>query len=273
MTVRINLLPWRSELREKRKKAFITHCVIAGILGAASVFGVYMYYSQQLSEQEQANQMITAENAKLDEQLKSLEGLEKRRAQITERMKLIEGLQGQRPVIVRLVDEVVRMTPTEMYLTQFQRAENKFTFTGKAQDPNVVAEFLRNLEASPWFRNAFMNSYLAADDKVVNASTNATNPQQNAQGVSSLVQRPELSYGTFVVTVDLDQPKAPAPGEQALDNATVVTTDATGTPVQSTASAPAQPAPEPTNQTAPAPATQPAPTPEPVSPTNNQGAK
>lgn len=270
MTVRINLLPWRSELREKRKKAFITHCVIAGILGAASVFGVYMYYSQQLSEQEQANQMITAENAKLDEQLKSLEGLEKRRAQITERMKLIEGLQGQRPVIVRLVDEVVRMTPTEMYLTQFQRAENKFTFTGKAQDPNVVAEFLRNLEASPWFRNAFMNSYLAADDKM-NASTNSTNPQQNAQGVSSLVQRPELSYGTFVVTVDLDQPKAPAPGEQALDNATVVTTDATGTPAQPAPSAPTQPAPTPATQPAPAPATQP--TPEPVSPTNNQGAK
>lgn len=263
MTVRINLLPWRSELREKRKKAFITHCVIAGLLGAASVFGVYMYYSQQLSEQEQVNQMITAENAKLDEQLKSLEGLEKRRAQITERMKLIEGLQGQRPVIVRLVDEVVRMTPTEMYLTQFQRAENKFTFTGKAQDPNVVAEFLRNLEASPWFRNAFMNSYLAADDKTLNQATSTSTNPQNAQGVSSLVQRPELSYGTFVVTVDLDQPKAPAPGEQALDNATVVTTDATGTPAQPAPSAPVQPA----------PANQPAPTPEPVSPTNNQGAK
>ena len=266
MTVRINLLPWRSELREKRKKAFITHCVIAGILGAASVFGVYMYYSQQLSEQEQANQMITAENAKLDEQLKSLEGLEKRRAQITERMKLIEGLQGQRPVIVRLVDEVVRMTPTDMYLTEFQRTENKFTFTGKAQDPNVVAEFLRNLEASPWFRNAFMNSYLAADDRAVNTTVNAptnTSAIPNVQGVSSLVQRPEERYGTFVVTVDLDQPKAPAPGEQALDNATVVTTDATGTP--------AQPAPAPTAQPAPAPAAQPAP--EPTSPTNNQGAK
>lgn len=269
MTVRINLLPWRSELREKRKKAFITHCVIAALLGAAGVFGVYMYYSQQLSEQEQVNQMITAENAKLDEQLKSLGGLDTRRKQIEERMKLIEGLQGQRPVIVRLVDEVVRMTPEAMYLTQFQRSENnKFTFTGKVQDPNVVAEFLRNLEASPWFRNAFMNSYLAADDKAINSSMNNSIRQPNTSGLSSLVQRPELSYGTFVVTVDLDQPKAPAPGEQALDNATVVTTDATGTSAQPAPSAPAQPAPAPS-----APATQPVPTPEPVSPTNNQGAK
>lgn len=82
-------------------------------------------------------------------------------------MKLIQGLQSQRPVVVRLVDELVRVTPSAMYLTKFSRTGDKFTIEGKAESPNTVAELLRNLEASPWYRNAFMNSFLANEEKKI----------------------------------------------------------------------------------------------------------
>lgn len=218
--VKINLLPWRAELREKRKKEFQTRSVLAGLLGAVTVFAGYMYFNNQLSEQEQVNQMIVAENAQLDTKLKDLEGLDIRRAQILERMKLIDGLQGQRPVIVRLADELVRITPRDLFFTEFERKGDKFTLKGKAQDPNVVADLLRGLENSPWFRNAFMNSFVAADEKVVNAITNVVNKVATeaaksnptvAQQLTSLVQRPEMSYGQFVVTVDLDDVSKLAP--------------------------------------------------------------
>ena len=80
--------------------------------------------------------------------------------------------------------------------------QDKFTFEGKAESPNAVAEFLRNLEASPWYRNAFMNSFLAVE---VNKD----------QAPKSVVPRVEESYGNFVVTADLDtipQPVANAEG-------------------------------------------------------------
>ena len=79
-------------------------------------------------------------------------------------MKLIQGLQGQRPITVRLVDELVRVTPPTMYLTKFTRTGDKFTIEGKAESPNTVAELLRILEASPWYRNACMTSFLAAEE-------------------------------------------------------------------------------------------------------------
>ena len=69
------------------------------------------FYSQKLEDQEQANQLVVSTNQNLDVQLKSLEGLQEQRNAIVERMKLIQGLQGQRPVAVRLVDEMVRVTP------------------------------------------------------------------------------------------------------------------------------------------------------------------
>ena len=83
-----------------------------------------------------------------------------------------------------------------MYITKFSRAGDKFTIEGKAESPNTVAEFLRGLEASEWYRNAFMNSFLAGAEQ--------------PQGQTSLVPRPEAGYGTFVVTADLDEPSIEA---------------------------------------------------------------
>ncbi|MCY6412433.1 PilN domain-containing protein [Acinetobacter sp. VNH17] len=189
---KINLLPWRDELREQRKKKFVAFCVGVAALGIASVFSGWVYFDQKLDDQEQANQLIVSTNQNLDTQLKSLDGLQERRNAIIERMKLIQGLQGQRPITVRLVDELVRVTPPTMYLTKFTRTGDKFSIEGKAESPNTVAELLRNLEASPWYRNAFMNSFLAADEN------------KNKTAIS-LVPRVEENYGSFVVTVDLGE--------------------------------------------------------------------
>ena len=189
---KINLLPWRDELREQRKKTFILISILVAILGVFTVFVAWMYFDQKLSDQEDANQLIISSNQQLDQQLKSLDGLQKQTQAIVERMKLIQGLQGQRPITVRLVDELVRVTPPTMYLTKFTRTGDKFTIEGKAESPNTVAELLRNLEASPWYRNAFMNSFLAAEEK-------------KDKTAASLVPRVEENYGSFVVTVDLGE--------------------------------------------------------------------
>ncbi len=172
------------------KKQFIILCFGVVVLGITTVFAGWFYLNQKLNDQEQANQLIISTNQNLDQQLKTLNGLQEQRDAIIERMKLIQGLQSQRPVVVRLVDELVRVTPAAMYLTKFSRTGDKFTIEGKAESPNTVAELLRNLEASPWYRNAFMSSFLATEEK-------------KDKAVSSLLPRVEDSYGSFVVTVDV----------------------------------------------------------------------
>ena len=84
---------------------------------------------------------------------------------------------------------------------------DKFTIEGKAESPNTVAEFLRNLEASAWYRNAFMNSFLAVEEKKDKTPT-------------SVVPRVEESYGSFVITADLDQIAQPNDGTTLQNPAT-----------------------------------------------------
>jgi type IV pilus assembly protein PilN len=191
---KINLIAWRDELRQKRKEQFVALSAAAALIGVLLVGVTWFYHDQKVQDQEQANQLIVSTNQNLDVQLKSLEGLQEQRNAIIERMKLIQGLQGQRPIPVRIADEFVRVTPSNMYITRFQRIGDNFTLEGKAESPNTVAEFLRNLESSPWYRNAFMNSFVAA-------------PEATAKSAGSLVPRIEEAYGTFVVTVALDEIK------------------------------------------------------------------
>ncbi len=189
---KINLLPWRDELRIKRNNEFVAICAGALFLGLAAAGSTWFYYDQKLQDQEQANQLVVSTNQNLDVQLKALDGLQDQRNAIVERMKLIQGLQTQRPIAVHLIDEIVRVTPSNMYITKFQRTGDKFTIEGKAESPNTVAELLRNLEASTRYRNAFMNAFLVAEE-----------PKDKAP--SSVIPRVEESYGSFTVTVDLDQ--------------------------------------------------------------------
>ncbi|MCO8041173.1 PilN domain-containing protein [Acinetobacter bohemicus] len=198
---RINLLPWRDELRVKRNNEFVAICVGALFLGLAAAGSTWFYYDHKLQDQEQANQLIVSTNQNLDVQLKALEGLQEQRNAIVERMKLIQGLQTQRPIAVHLIDEIVRVTPSNMYITKFQRSGDKFTIEGKAESPNTVAELLRNLEASSWYRNAFMNAFLVAE-------------ASKEKAPSSVIPRVEESYGSFTVTVDLDQINQPVLTEE-----------------------------------------------------------
>lgn len=43
---KINLLPWRDALREKRKKEFIAYCVGAALVGVLAVALAWFFYSQ-----------------------------------------------------------------------------------------------------------------------------------------------------------------------------------------------------------------------------------
>ena len=194
---KINLLPWREELREQRKKQFVAISIGIAVLGFIIVLLAWLYFNDRLEDQEQANQLVVSTNQDLDTQLKTLDGLQEQRNAIIERMKLIQGLQGQRPVTVRLVDELVRVVPSAMYITKFSRVGDKFTIEGKAESPNTVADLLRGLEASEWYRNAFMNSFLAAEE-------NKNKP------TTSVVPRAEESYGSFVVSADLGEIAQPA---------------------------------------------------------------
>ena len=139
---KINLLPWRQEVREQKNREFLTLVIAVLFLSLLGAFAGWSYYKNILENQQLANERIKQENTNLDKALKEIESLEQQRDDIIARMKVIQDLQGRRPVPVRIWDDIARIIPAQMYLTNMKREGDVITFTGQADNPNIILKWV-----------------------------------------------------------------------------------------------------------------------------------
>lgn len=149
--IRINLLPHREQRRERRKRDFTGSMVVAAMIGGGIVFLGGMFINNQIENQNKRNEMIRAENARLDEQIAEIKDLEGAIASLKARQTAVEDLQSDRTIPVRMFDELVKITPEGVYLTSLTQNDLSVALEGKAQSNERVAQLLRNLaDHSQW---------------------------------------------------------------------------------------------------------------------------
>jgi type IV pilus assembly protein PilN len=179
----INLLPWRDERRAELKKEFLVVLGVVVAIGAAIIFLVDLYFSGRIQTQNDRNNYLSQNIEELNKQVEAIRDMQKKRTQLLDRMKVIQELQGNRPIIVRILDQLVRTVPDGVFYTQLQASNNLIKIAGIAESNNRVSSLMRRLEGSDWF----------------------TEP--NLEGV-----RAEPSFGdqatTFSMTVKLQLPTA-----------------------------------------------------------------
>jgi type IV pilus assembly protein PilN len=150
---RINLLPWREQQREERKKRFLV--ALAGVLvvGIGAILLADQYFSSAISHQNARNQFIKTEIVQLDARIKEISELKARRKQLLERMKIIQDLQGNRPIIGRIFDQLARTLPDGVYFSEVKMVGQSISISGAAESNNRVSDLLRNLDASDWLES------------------------------------------------------------------------------------------------------------------------
>lgn len=148
---KINLLPWREELRKERQQEFIGIIMLVVLSAAALVWFVTGHVEGQWKAQKSRNAFIQKEISVLSEQISEIQELRDKREQLLERMKLIQDLQGNRPIIVRLFDEIARSIPDDLYFTTLDIKGTQVSVKGRAKSNNRVAALMRNFDDSDWF--------------------------------------------------------------------------------------------------------------------------
>jgi type IV pilus assembly protein PilN len=149
---RINLLPWREELRQKRKKEFLTALLGAVLVGGLIAYGYKLTVQGQIRAQTQRNTMLRNEIAVLDQQIEQILTLESQKERLLARMEIIDQLQKARPVVVHLFDELVATLPEGVHLTEVKQTESRIEIAGSAQSSTRVAALMRNIDSSEWLR-------------------------------------------------------------------------------------------------------------------------
>lgn len=147
---RINLLPWREQLREERKQRFLVTLAGVFVVAAGVVLLGDQYLNGAIEQQNARNEFIRKEIAVLDARIKEISELKTRRQQLLERMKIIQDLQGNRPIIGRVFDQLVRTLPDGVYFSAVKMTGKNIAIVGAAESNNRVSNLMRNLEASEW---------------------------------------------------------------------------------------------------------------------------
>ena len=140
----INLLPHREEKRRRRKGAFYAGLAASAIAGAAVTGAWWFVLDQMTTAQQDRNQYLRTEIAKLDAQIKDIATLRAEIDALKARQKAVEDLQTDRNVPVHLLNELVKQVPEGVYLTQIRQNGDVVSVTGVAQTNERVSELLRN---------------------------------------------------------------------------------------------------------------------------------
>ena len=145
---RINLLPWREELRTRKQKEFGVTALVAALLAALAVYGVHVEIQNRIDFQRERNEFLEMQISALNKKIKEIENVEAEKKRLLARMQIIERLQTSRPEIVHLFDEFVETLPEGVYYTRLAQRGPNFNIIGVAQSNARVSSLMRNFDGS-----------------------------------------------------------------------------------------------------------------------------
>jgi len=154
---RINLLPWREELRKQKQRDFGIIAVSSVIFAGLVVLLAHFHVDGLINNQNQRNAYLQNEIEILNKRIGRIKELEAMKQNLLARMNVIQELQSSRPESVHLLDELVRTLPEGVHLKKFAQNNKALTMTGVAESNARVSDYMRKIDVSEWLTNPRLN--------------------------------------------------------------------------------------------------------------------
>jgi len=186
---KINLLPWREELRQQQKKEFGIYTAMAALFAAGIVGLIHFQVESMINYQNQRNGFMNNQIAQMDQKIGEIRELNKVRQSMLDRMNIIQDLQRSRPSIVHLFSELVSTVPNGVFLESLEQSNARLLITGEAESNARVSGYMRNLNESEWLDDPILDVIEIEDKKVNRISSftlrvKQTSPLEQAEEVS-----------------------------------------------------------------------------------------
>ena len=159
----INLLPWREQALKEKQKEFFTLLIAVCLFAFALIFAVNLNFQSRIDGQSMRNQFLKNEIQKLDIQIAEIKTLNDKKAALQKRIDVVEQLQRSRNVGTQILDEIAKIIPNGIYITQLDKQGNSIEIIGKSESNNHLANMIRTIELSDLFTDATPES-ITSDD-------------------------------------------------------------------------------------------------------------
>lgn len=153
MMMEINLLPHREARRAADLRETVAVLVLGLVLVGGGIFFVDSSIKSDLANAEATVAQLEADIARYKPQQKLVAKFKKRKKQLQDKLDVIASLEAARNGPVRILDELSENVPDRLWLTAIKTKGKGIRLEGQSLDTGVVADFLRGLNASPFFSN------------------------------------------------------------------------------------------------------------------------
>ena len=150
--VKITLLPYREEIKQRKKQQFKVLMLSALLIGAGLLVLTYLTINNAISRQEDRNALLGKEIEKLDKALGEILKLQQEKENFLSKKQKVEELQEKRSQAAYIIDSLNVVTPDNSYLTALEaESSTSYKITGRASSDNKIAMFMRSLPSTGVF--------------------------------------------------------------------------------------------------------------------------
>ncbi|MFT5713109.1 MAG: type IV pilus assembly protein PilN [Glaciecola sp.] len=162
----INLLPWREEAREKQKRDFIGILALVFLVTSLVVYLFLGFLEVVTDDQRQRNAYLVSEITLLDIQIAEISKITERKKDIERRTEIILNLQQSRNLPTHVLDELVRVVPSGIYLSSIEKKGSVLLIEGRSESNNNVANMMRKVKTSVYLNDPNMQSIVTQNEEL-----------------------------------------------------------------------------------------------------------
>jgi type IV pilus assembly protein PilN len=149
--IRINLLPVRAAQKKEQLRGQIAIAVFATVLTFAAFGAFYVLLDQKVRDEKAAIASKNAEINRLKTAIGEVAQFKKLQEELRGKLGVLDKLKEGKSGPVHLLDELSRILPEKVWLTSFKEMSGSITINGVGLNEESVAQFLRDLESSPYY--------------------------------------------------------------------------------------------------------------------------
>ena len=149
---RINLLPYREEIKQRKQQQFKVLMLGAFAVGLGLAAATYLGIDSVISNQEGRNNFLQTEIDRLDRELGEIDKLQQEKEAFLAKKLKVEELQEKRYQAAYILDSLNTLTPDNTYLTALEaESPTSYKISGHAISDNKIAVMMRSLPSTGIF--------------------------------------------------------------------------------------------------------------------------
>ena len=149
---RINLLPYREEIKQRKQQQFKILMLGAFAVGLGLAAATYLGIDSAISNQEGSNNFLQTEIDRLDRELGEIDKLQQEKEAFLAKKLKVEELQEKRYQAAYILDSLNALTPDNTYLTALEaESPTSYKISGHAISDNKIAVMMRSLPSTGIF--------------------------------------------------------------------------------------------------------------------------